>query len=719
MAKRYTFKYVDTRYATDVELGAIYSHEFTEFRVWSPLAENVALNLWLGGSKQRTVFTMERGKRGVWSIRINGDLDGALYTYSITHNGVVKETIDIYAKASDINGVHGIIFDPKRATVDGWENERVMSLNSYTDAVIYELHVRDFSMDNSGSFTNRGRLAAFCENGTTNIFNDTIGLEYIADLGVTHIHFLPIMDYGSVDENAPTFNWGYDPLNYNIPEGSYCKSPEDGVERVRELKSLISAVHRHGLGVILDVVYNHTYDADNSPFGKTFPHYYYRHENGRYSNGSGCGNELATERYMVRRYISDSLCYIAKEYKIDGFRFDLMGLIDVETLNQCAIKLREINPNIILYGEGWTGGFCPLSESERALKHNACKVPQYAMFSDDIRDSIKGSVFSDLDRGYVNGNPDAWHREMVKSSLVGGIYHKQVKRIKAACWSDSPTQCVNYVEAHDNLTLNDKLMLSMPNSTVEQRIAANKMAAALVILAQGIPFMQAGQEMLRSKPISVGEYDHNSYCSSDSVNSIKWNDVTINSEIVAYYRGLISIRKKFKEFRLSNGDDIRTAISFRNLKNGAFVMKNDDLWLIVNPTNSSIDISAESYAVYVDAEHASSEPLYYGKRKASAAPHSILLIKILEDIDSVVDRIRKMELYFDTVQNVFQVSPEELETSESVIDMLEELIHYYEGGQWLEDFRRDEHGELPSELKRGILSEDAIYDLLSDIKQIK
>ncbi len=706
--KRYTFNTVDIKYATDAPLGALYSKEYTEFHVWSPLADSVQLQLWRKGSDIKHSYPMSLQRRGVWSVRINGDLDGSYYTYVVTSDGTSRETIDIYAKACDINGKRGLVFAPQRANIDGWENESTVKLDSYADAVIYELHIRDYSMDSSGSFIYRGKYAAFSEIAVTNNYGDKIGLDHIAELGVTHIHLLPVMDFASVDEAAPTFNWGYDPLNYNIPEGSYSSAPTDGIERIRELKRLVSAVHRRGMGVILDVVYNHTFDAEDSPFGKIFPHYYYRHYRGKYSNGSGCGNELATERAMVSRYICDSLCYLAQEYKLDGFRFDLMGLIDTDTLNVCAEKLRKINPCIILYGEGWTGGASLLPENERALKHNAQKVPQYAMFSDDIRDAIKGSVFNDADRGYVNGACDDWHREQLCSSLVGGIYHPQLKRKAQQCWASSPLQSINYVEAHDNLTLYDKLQLSMPEATEAQRIAADKMAAALVILAQGVPFIQAGQEFLRSKPLPDGGFDHNSYKSPDSVNSLKWDELTVYREISDYYKGLIAIRRRFPHFRLIDADDIREALHFRRLRNGSFVMTNCGFSLITNPTDKEVRISSDSFDVYADAEKASAEPMYCGCKRAIAKPHSILLIRERTELQKTIDRVITMERYFN---ELISASREDIENSIQLSDGLEHLIAYYENGEWLSDYERDERGELPRLLKRGVLSQDGLYDL--------
>lgn len=634
MNRLHDFRAVDREFAYDGSLGAIYSSECTEFRVWSPTAERVILRLYRGASDQFPFSQIEmQAKGGVWSAAVPGDLHGIFYTYEITIGGINRETIDIYARAAGANGIRGMVTDLSRTNPDGWEDTQPVRLQSYTDAVIYELHVRDFSSDESGSFTMRGKFGAFCERNVVNSFGDIIGLDYIAQLGVTHIHLLPVFDFQSVDETAesPGFNWGYDPLNFNLPEGSYSTNPNDGSIRIRQFKELIQAAHSRGLGIIMDVVYNHTYSTDNSPFTMTFPDYYYRRSaDGRLSNGSGCGNEFASERAMARKFICDSLCYWAEEYKLDGFRFDLMGMLDIRTLNLCAKKLKKINPSIILYGEGWTGGSSLLSESRRAVKHNAVKLPDFAMFSDDFRDGVKGSVFNDSDCGYVNGNNGKDRAELIKSVMSGGIYHSDVERESRDCWTDSPQQSVNYVEAHDNLTLFDKLKCSMPGASDKEIEAADKLAAALVFLSQGIPFIQAGQEILRSKPDPEGGYVHDSYKSPDSVNSIKWNNVTIYRNVMEYYRGLIAIRKRFPQLRMKTADEIRQRIRYEDMGGGAVLMHIDRLLLMVNPTGSVMEyITDGEAAVYADSESAAPQPLYYLTDKIYVNPHSITLAELL------------------------------------------------------------------------------------------
>lgn len=632
MNKLPDFQKTDLEYAYNGKLGAIYSNERTIFRVWSPYAEAAVVKLYQSNKAPSPYLVTRMNKNGgVWSVSVPGDLHGAYYTYEITIGDVTRETIDIYARAAGANGIRGMVVDLRRTDPEGWDCSKPVALSDYTDAVIYELHVRDFSSDKSGKFKERGKFVSFCENGTVNDFSEPIGLEYIRQLGVTHIHLLPVFDYQTVDETDPDagFNWGYDPLNYNIPEGSYSTDQNDGALRIKQFKELIKAAHDHGLGIIMDVVYNHTYCTDDSPFTKTFPDYYYRHRpDGSLSNGSACGNEFASERAMARKFICDSLCYWAEEYKLDGFRFDLMGLLDIETLNLCAKKLKKINPSIILYGEGWTGGASPLDESRRAMKCNASKVPQFAMFSDDFRDGVKGSVFSDSDCGFVNGKPDKKRAELIKSVMSAGIYRSDIERPRNEIWADKPQQAINYVEAHDNLTLHDKLRVSMPSASDEEIAAADRFAAALVFLAQGVPFIQAGQEMLRSKPDPDGGYVHDSYKSPDIVNGIKWNDITIHRSIVEYYKGLIAIRKRFPQLRLRTAEEIRNKLSFEDLDEGAFAEHIDDLILLVNPTDSQLQYKLSSHVeVYADGKRAAVQPLYNADSVITADPHSITLAK--------------------------------------------------------------------------------------------
>lgn len=619
--KHYDFSAIDSLYAYSGRLGALYTPAKTEFAVWSPEADGVTLNLYRTGADEPPFHTMPLTiSGGVWRGVVSGDLHGVYYTYTVRIFGGESETIDIYARSAGVNGVRGMIFDPARTLVPCGDFVGV----GKKDAVIYELHIRDFSSDPAAGFVNRGKFSAFCERGVTNLCGDLAGLEYIASLGVTHIHLLPAADFASVDEGAdnPPYNWGYDPLNYNLPEGSYSSCAADGFTRVREFGGLVAAAHACGLGVIMDVVYNHAFSTD-SPFGRIYPHYYYRHDERGYSNGSGCGSETATERAMTRRFICDSLCGLMRDYRLDGFRFDLMGLMDIETMNLCARELLKINPNAVLYGEGWAGGVSPLVECRRAVKKNAALVPRYSMFSDDFRDGVKGSVFSDSSAGYVNGGADAHCAEFIKSVLCGGVYHPEAARPRSELWTDDPLQSINYVECHDNLTLWDKLAVSMPEAACEERLAADRLAAALIFLSQGVPFIQAGQEMLRSKPCAGG-FDHNSYCSPDSVNAIRWGSVTENRDTVEYYRGLIALRRKFPQLRLGSGDEIRRRVHFKVIGEGALIMRIDNLTAVINPLAEPISVRV-SGNVYADATRAGNVAFRKVRGKTEVAPRSVLV----------------------------------------------------------------------------------------------
>ena len=632
------FRETDRIYGCNCRLGAAYSRKKTDFAVWSPYAEKTVLKLYKSctDAVPTETFEMRMDDKGVWRASVSGDLDGVYYTYTLTHDGTARETPDIYGRSAGVNGHRSMVFSPGSVHIEGWEDDRPVSCKSPADAVIYELHVRDFSMDDSADFTHRGKFLAFCEKGVQNSFGEPVGTDYIKALGVTHVHLLPVMDFASVDESGSDkqFNWGYDPLHYNVPDGSYSTDPYDGHVRVRELRRLVKSLHDRGIGVILDVVYNHTYSAEDSPFERTFPRYWYRHDKDGYSNGSGCGNELATERRMVSKFICDSLCALARDLHIDGFRFDLMGLMDIRTLNRCAKRLRKINPDIILYGEGWTGGCTPLPEKRRAVKHLAYRTQRVAMFSDDLRDGIKGSVFDDRDCGYINGNHSKQRRELMKSVLCGGVFHPDIGREEWQCWARTPLSCVNYVEAHDNLTFRDKLCVSMPKADEAECIRVNKLGAALVMLSQGIPFMQAGQELLRSKPDGKGGFVHDSYRSPDSINCIKWDDVTRNREVMEYYRGLIAIRKAHSEFRMTSAEDIRSRIRFEDLSGNAFAMHIDGMILAVNPNRraAALKLPKGVYGVLADECRASAQPFAEINGRAAVPKQSILLLDKLKNV---------------------------------------------------------------------------------------
>lgn len=618
---------------TGNDLGAAYSEKSTVFKVWSPFAEDAAVLLYRKCTDETPYrhLPMKKSKEGVWSKVANGDLNGVYYSYRITIDGVTNETIDIYAKTAGVNGNLGMVIDMKKTNPAGWGEKSPIKLDSYTDAVIYELHVRDFSIDKSVNFCYKGRFLAFVEKGMVNGAGDSAGIDHLKEMGVTHVQLMPVFDYETVDESQvhkPQFNWGYDPKNYNVPEGSYSTNPYDGKARVCEFKRLIHALHCAGIGVIMDVVYNHTYATADSCFTKTFPKYYYRQwqDTEYYSNGSGCGNEVATERFMVRKYIIDSLCYWASEYNIDGFRFDLMGLYDNETINEAYEKLHEINPNIIMYGEGWTGSDAAYPYEKRAMKLNARFVPHVGFFSDDFRDTVKGNNFENRDAGYVNGQTQ--NSAYVKEIMCGRIPHPQIPNLDKFSWTDSPAQTVNYVEAHDNLTLWDKFSYTNPTDSEEKRIRMDKMSAAMVFLSQGIPFIQAGQEFLRSKPLPGGAFDHNSYNSPDIINSLKWNRKTEFRSVVDYYKGLIAFRKAHSAFRFRTKEEIAEHMNFFDKlpqRVVGFSLTGDceleEIIVFLNPNDYEIDLYAfGKYNVYINGERAGTESLYTveGDYKVSA-----------------------------------------------------------------------------------------------------
>lgn len=615
---------------TGNDLGAVYTKEKTSFRVWAPTASEVTLNLYKEGSGDKVWerFPMLKDEKGTWVYEAIGDYLNIYYTYSVTVDGNTKEAVDPYAKAVGINGQRGMVIDLDATDPEGFEKEERPKFKKETDAIIYELHVRDLSSDPDSGIQNTGKFLGLTETGTVNKDNESTGLDHIKDLGVTHVHLLPSFDYASVDESktdSDQFNWGYDPQNYNVPEGSYSTDATDGNVRVKEYKKMVQTLHENGIRVIMDVVYNHTYNIEDSNFQKIVPDYYYRKNGENYSNGSGCGNETASERSMMRKFMIDSVVYWAKEYHVDGFRFDLMGVHDIDTMNEIRMALDEIDPSIMIYGEGWTGGDSVYEESARATKANISKIDGIAAFSDDFRDGLKGNVFDEKDKGFVTGNNA--YKEDVKLGIVAATEHKQINANKLTKsenpWALSPSQCINYVSCHDNLTLWDKIATSNPKTSQKKRVAMNKLAASMVLTAQGIPFFQAGEELLRSKPAASGEgFDANSYRSPDSTNSIKWSTKTENKDIYEYYKGLIAFRKAHGALRMTKTKDIQENLTFlSNLKGNAIGYtitgspngeKAKEIMVIHNGNNKSIDIplpDSDVWKIYINGEKAGTKVL--------------------------------------------------------------------------------------------------------------
>ncbi len=538
----------------------------THFALWSPKATEVKVYIY--DTDRNTSATdsldMKLTTNGVWRTSVPQNLIGKFYTFRIKHEGKwLDETPGVWAKAVGTNGRRAAIIDFATTNPIGWDADKGPALKSPADAIIYEMHHRDFSVHPTSSIVNKGKFLALTETATSNPTGESTGIEHLKELGITHIHILPSFDYNSVDEaNLPAngYNWGYDPLNYNAPEGSYSTNPSDPTVRVREMKEMVKKLHDNGIGVIMDVVYNHTAANDDSNFSLTAPGYYYRHrQDGTYSDASGCGNETASERQQMRDYIVNSVKFWAKEYHIDGFRFDLMAIHDIETMNAVSKALHEINPNIIIYGEGWTAGDSPLPTEQRALKEHVAKLNGIAVFSDDIRDAIKGHYSNAADKGFATGKPG--NEETVKIGIVASTAHPQIDYSKGNNskfpYASSPLQIVNYVSCHDDLSLTDKLAKSMLGSTETQRQRAARLAQTIVFTSQGIPFMFAGEEIFRDK-----KGVHNTYKSPDSVNAIDWNLKHSNNDHFNYYRQLVALRKSHPAFRMTTAEDIAHHIVF-------------------------------------------------------------------------------------------------------------------------------------------------------------
>ena len=552
---------------TGNDLGAVYSPKMTRFKVWAPEAESVKLNLYKQGEGDNLIdqHIMKKSANGTYVFEKQGDCNGIYYTYTVVNHGEEQEAVDPYTKAAGVNGQRGMVINLAKTNPQGFEMDGYRNPEHITDAIIYEGSVRDFTMDESSGVFHNGKFLGLTEANTTNHFGEATALDYISGLGVTHVQILPAFDFETVDEKnqKAQYNWGYDPDNYNVPEGSYAVSPYDGAVRIQEMKQMVLALHSRGIGVIMDVVFNHTYRRDDSNLQKIVPGYYYRSDETGYTNGSGCGNEVASDRPMVQKLIVDSLIYWAKEYHIDGFRFDLMGVLDIDTMNVIAERLKEIRPDIYLYGEGWNGGPSSLAEEKRAFKASAKKMPGIGMFNDDIRDTIKGSVFYDDHLGFVNGGTHL--KNALRYGITGAVAHPQVDydAYGSKPWAKEPGQSINYVSCHDNYTLWDKLSVSCPEASEEKKKAMNRLCAAIVFTSQGVPFIQAGEEFLRSKPLPEKKgFAENSYNMPDAVNSIKWDNIHEYPDMIAYYKGLMALRKAHPVFRMQSEAEMTQNLCF-------------------------------------------------------------------------------------------------------------------------------------------------------------
>lgn len=593
-----------------MKLGAIYSKEKTTFTLFSPVADSVFVIFYDKGndSAEKGRLEMMRGEgelRSIFSATAEGNLDGVYYTYEVHTSDGTFSSHDPYARACGVNGHRSMVIDLSKTDPDGFADEDRPKLADPMSMVITEVSVADVSAGASAHSGYPGKFKAFTEDKT---------LSYFKDMGVTHLQLMPSYDFASIDESdslKEQYNWGYDPYNYNVPEGSYSTDPFNGAVRVREYKEMVHSIHEAGLGVIMDVVYNHTFNVHDSCFYKTAGNYFYRMlDAAKYSDASACGNEIASEKPMVRKYIIDSLCYWASEYHIDGFRFDLMGVLDIETLNEARKALLKINPDIIMYGEGWTGGESTLPESECGMKINAPRTPGIGMFSDDIRDAVKGHVFYMDELGFVNGAAD--RGEELKQAVT------------CAKWAKSPMQSINYLSCHDNYTLWDRFIISNSHESEEMRIRMNKLAAAILFTAQGIPFFLHGEEFARTK---ISEADgapvENSYCSPLSVNAIDYDRAEQFSDLKAYYKGLIALRRAHKSFYLDTVDEIKKSVHFMDdMPDGvvAYTIDNDTekVFVAYNAGKNKITIKLADalWEVLADESSAGDKALYTIKDQA-------------------------------------------------------------------------------------------------------
>lgn len=554
------------------DLGITYTKDSTRFKVWAPLAENMTLMLYNNGDIDipcvSNEYPMFRDIKGTWSVNIKGDLEGSFYTFKVKNPDLEeKEAGDPYAVAVGVNGDRSAVIDLSKTNPENWLSDRKPPLNNRTDSIIYELHIRDLSTHKASGIKNVGKFLQFTENTQAGENGITRGINHLVELGVTSVHLLPSFDYSTIDEKTlfkNEFNWGYDPKNYNVPEGSYSTNPYNPSVRILEFKQMVKALHENGIRVIMDVVYNHTVDNITSKFHILVPGYYYRmNSDGTFCDGSYCGSETASERLMMRKYIVDSVKYWANEYHIDGFRFDLMGLHDIDTMNMVRTELDRIDPTILVYGEGWDMGNLP--REIRAIQPHVHRLPRIGMFNDNVRDNLKGAWSDTTKHGFIDGKQNL-ELEIMKC-VTGSIFYNEIVKD----YNCTPEQSINYVEAHDNNTLWDKLQIANPKASEETLIKMDMLANAIVLTSQGIPFISAGEEFLRTK-----NGDENSFKSPDSVNMLDWERKAHYKKVFDYFKGLILLRRKHSAFRIATEQLIKQHISFLDTPRNtiAFIIKN-------------------------------------------------------------------------------------------------------------------------------------------------
>ena len=614
-----------------------YSPEETTFKLFAPAnAKNVKVRIYqegMGGKAGKSAKM--KYQNGLWTATVQGDLLGRFYTFDAGYG----ETPGVFAKAVGVNGQRGAIINDMKTWPEDWCCDQHPVIKSPADLVVYELHHRDFSIARKDA-KYPGKYLALTE---------PWAIDHLKALGVNAVHILPSYDYGSVDEtelDTPQYNWGYDPVNYNVPEGGYSTNPYDPAARIREFKQMVQALHKAGIAVILDVVYNHTYNINNSNFQKTYPDYYYRkNADGSYSNGSGCGNETASEKPMMRRFMIESVKYWYNEYRVDGFRFDLMGCHDIETMNIIRQELSKLDPSIFIYGEGWSAGSCALPNDQLGMKANIPQMPGIAAFSDEIRDALRGPFSDDSKPGWLGGAPDC--EESLKFGIVGAISHPQVDMSKVnyskAPWAIEPTQMMSYVSCHDDMCLVDRLKASIPSlklstgklsdAQMDELIRLDLLAQTAVFTSQGVPFMLSGEELLRNK-----KGVHNSYESPDSINQLDWQNKVRYPQVFKYYQDLIALRKNHPAFRLGDAHLVRKHLEFLKTPQGvvAFRLKDyagRDDWrniiviLNVNRETATVDIPKGMYVVVCQdgkIDEQSTNKIF--GRRTTVGPQSALIL---------------------------------------------------------------------------------------------
>ena len=594
-----TFLFTLTAQAQNVFNEVSYSPRQTTFKLNAPKKPTLRIYEAGRGGNAIKKIKMKQTAENVWEATVSGDLKGKFYTFDIGRG----ETPGVFAKAVGINGHRGAIIDMQTTNPSGWNSDHRLALKSPADLIIYEMHHRDFSIDPSSGLVNKGKFLALTEQKA---------IRHLEELGINAVHILPSFDFASIDEantTTPQYNWGYDPQNYNVPEGSYSFDAEQPTRRILEFKQMVQALHKAGIRVILDVVYNHTFDIKGGNFDRTFPMAYYRYTaDGKPSNGSGCGNETASEKPLMRQFMLESMKYWADEYHIDGFRVDLMGIHDIETMNLIRKELSSIDPNIFIYGEGWTAGTCAYPTEKLALKAHIKQMPGIAAFSDEIRDALRGPFSDDKQASFLGGI--AGFEESIKAGIAGMIAHPQVDYTKVNYtkepWANEPTQMIAYVSCHDDMCLVDRLKASIPEAAydMEEVIRLDQLAQTVVFTSQGIPFMLSGEEMLRDK-----KGVHNSFNSPDEINHLDWNNLKKFPQVFAYYKGLIQMRKSHPAFRLGSAELVRKHLEFLptqqdclvafRLKNHAGGDKWNNIYVVLNGNTDlqSVNIPKGKYTI--------------------------------------------------------------------------------------------------------------------------